>query len=124
MPQLLAVQAASCAPVFQAFLDGNETVEPIRPSPTAASGIAIGHPARGAEILSAIRATDGSVVIVSEEQISEARNQLARQGFLVEATSAAAVAALADIGQDLPTDEPVVVPLTGHGLKSDPASSQ
>ncbi len=92
-------------------------------APTVATGIAIGHPERGAEILSAIRASDGTVLSVSEEEIHDARNELARQGFYVEETSAVAVAALAHLPrltQETSDAAPAVVLLTGHGLKNDP----
>lgn len=119
LPRLIAVQATGCAPLFRAFEEGNDSIEPVSPLPTAASAIAIGLPARGTQMLAAVRASGGSVVVVTEEQISETRNQLARQGFSVEPTSAAAAAALRGVVEDLAGDGPVVVPLTGHGLKND-----
>jgi threonine synthase len=120
MPQLHAVQAAACAPIYQAYRDSRETVEPIVPCSTAASGIAIGKPARGEQILSAVRATGGAVLSVTEEEIEQARNQLAQHGFYVENTSAVPVAALADLPETRQesASRPVVVLLTGHGLKT------
>jgi threonine synthase len=120
LPRLFAVQAAACAPVYHAFQSGKDALEPVASGPTVASGIAIGQPARGQEILAALRATDGGAIAVTEEEIVQAHGQLARQGFYVEMTSAAAVAALAALHGALPTsgEEPVVVPLTGHGLKT------
>ena len=122
LPQLHAVQAAACAPLYQAFRDGREAVEPIAPCRTAATGIAIGQPARGGEILAAVRATDGAVLSVTEDQIQQARNELARQGFYVENTSAVAVAGLADLSEkpEAAGSGPLVVSLTGHGLKTYP----
>ncbi len=123
LPRLLAVQAGACPPIAQAFHSGCDTVEPVTAAPTVATGIAIGHPERGAEILSAIRASDGTVLSVSEEEIHDARNGLARQGFYVEETSAVAVAALAHLPrstQETSDAAPAVVLLTGHGLKNDP----
>lgn len=119
-PRMLAVQAAACGPVYQAFHEGWDTVEPVTSGPTAASGIAVGQPARGAQILEAVRASNGTVVTVMEEEIEQARNRLACQGFFVEQTSAVSVAALARLREQLPTlaEEPIIVPLTGHGLKT------
>jgi threonine synthase len=117
LPRLFAVQASACAPIYQAFVAGQEVVEPVAPQPTAATGIAIGQPVRGAQILAAVRATGGAVVTVTEEEIGQARNRLALQGFYVEATSATAVAALDRLRDTLAGVESVVVPLTGHGLK-------
>ena len=122
-PRLIAVQAEACQPLFQAFHDGHDNVEQASMAPTAASGIAICKPVRGVQILSAIRASGGTVLAVSEVEIKETRHELARQGFYVEDTAAVAVAALTQ----LPHKEAVaaasdgtVVLLTGHGLKIDP----
>lgn len=122
-PRLLAVQAEACSPVYQAFQDGRDTVELATIDPTVASGIAIGKPARGAQILSAIRASVGTVLSVSEQEIDDTRNELARQGFYVEGTSAVAVAALAHLPHgtiETSDEDQTVVLLTGHGLKIDP----
>lgn len=114
LPRLFAVQAAACAPIYHAFAGDQAVVEPATPEPTVASGIAVAQPARGAQILEAVRATGGDVLGVTEEEILKTHTQLAYVGFHVEPTSAATVAALAHLP---PTEEPVVVPLTGHGLK-------
>ena len=122
-PRLLAVQAEACSPVHQAFHDGRDTVELATIDPTVASGIAIGKPIRGAQILSAIRASGGTVLSVSEQEIDDTRNELARQGFYVEGTSAVAVAALAHLPHrtvETGDEDQMVVLLTGHGLKIDP----
>jgi threonine synthase len=117
LPRLLAVQTAACAPILHAFRDGRDTVEPVVPGPTSATGIAIGQPVRGAQILAAVRTTGGTVLDVTEQQIEQARNQLARVGFYVEGTSAVTVAALAKLSHP-PISTPLIVLLTGHGLKS------
>ena len=121
LPRLFAVQAAACAPIYEAFAAGRDTVEPVKPEPTCASGIAIGQPARGAEILAALRATGGAAVAVSEQEIEAAWNQLARQGLYVEDTSATAVAAVERLHDPLDAiGDPLVLPITGHGLKISP----
>jgi len=120
LPRLFAVQAAACAPIYRAFLDGADSVEGQPSASTIASGIAISQPARGAQILAAVRASGGGVVSVGEKAITEARDRLARRGFYVEETSAAALAALPGLRKagSLSTADLVVVPLTGHGLKT------
>jgi threonine synthase len=120
LPRLFAVQAAACAPIYQAFLDGAATPEIVAPTPTTASGIAIGKPVRGSQILAAVRATDGAIVAVTEEEIEAAYDRLAQRGFFVERTSATAIAAVRALHDTLPAEGPVIVPLTGHGLKTCP----
>jgi threonine synthase len=120
LPRLFAVQATGCAPIYQAFVDGRMTIEAVATEATVAGGIAIGQPARGAQVLEAVRASDGAVVSVTEEEIAQAHSRLRLCGFYVEHTSAAAAAALGPLRDTLQgsREEPVVVPLTGHGLKN------
>jgi threonine synthase len=62
------------------------------------------------------------VFAAGEETIDETRSQLAKQGFYMEQTAAVAFAVLTEIVEAAsPSDaEPIVVLLTGHGLKTDP----
>ncbi|GAA2568052.1 threonine synthase [Winogradskya consettensis] len=84
-------------------------------SGTVAEGIAIARPARGAQILSAVRETGGSIVTVTDDQIHSAHTELARAGLYVEPTSAVCWAAISSFGL-----EDAVAPLCGSGLKSKP----
>jgi threonine synthase len=122
VPRLVAVQAAACAPIYHAFHAGQLAVEPAPRDPTVASGLAIAQPARGGEILAALRDTRGTALCVSEEAILETRDALARRGFYVEETSAVAVAALQELVDfsAAAASEAAVVILTGHGLKTVP----
>jgi len=120
LPHLLAVQSTACAPLYKAFAEGTQTIHPIEPSPTVASGIAISQPARGEQILDAVRDTEGAVLAVTDKEIGSTRRHLARHGFYVEDTSAVAVAALGHLsgGAAALGDGPLVVIVTGHGLKT------
>ena len=124
-PRLVAVQTEACPPIYQAFHDGRDKVEQTSIAPTAASGIAIGKPVRGAQILSAIRASGGTVLTASEQEITDMRGELARRGLYVEDTATVAVAALARLPRvtvEIDGESQVVVLLTGHGLKIDPGT--
>jgi threonine synthase len=59
-----------------------------------------------------VRVSGGRVLTVAEEDIGAARADLARTGIGVEATAAAAWAALPDLAG---LAEPVVVVMTGSG---------
>jgi threonine synthase len=120
LPRLFPVQSTACAPIVQAFAQGRETVAPITASPTVTSGIAISQPARGDQILAAIRDTGGAALGVTDDETILARRHLAERGFYVEDTSAVAVAALRHLSslEPAPNDMPLVVLLTGHGLKT------
>jgi threonine synthase len=119
LPRLLAVQSTACAPIYRAFVEGQQTVAPMDPCPTIASGIAISQPVRADQILAAIRDTHGAALAVTDEETRAARWHLAQHGFCVEDTSAVAVAALSHLSEaQALVDESLVVLLTGHGLKT------
>ncbi len=120
MPRLVAVQAARCAPINAAWWAGASDALPIVKGETAAEGIATAQPVRGREILSSIRASNGLVATVSEDEIWEAFASLGRQGVYIEPTAAAAPAAIAGLiaNGSIAESDQVVVLLTGSGLKA------
>jgi threonine synthase len=120
MPRIFGVQAANCAPLYEAYRAGAEALVPTPVTSTIAEGIASSKPTRGAEVLRGVRETGGAVVAVSEAEIVAALRDLARQGFYVEPTSAAAAAGLTQLiesGAIAPGSSTVLV-LTGSGLKA------
>jgi threonine synthase len=115
------VQAEACAPLHEAWQAGLDDVPPVEEGETAAEGIRIRAPLRGRMLLTALRETGGQAVTVSEPEIVEAQDLLARQGLYVEPTSAVAAAGLGKVSRELPEGETVLA-LTGSGLKT-PISS-
>jgi len=127
VPRIAAVQAAACAPLASAFQRGLAAPDSVDSKETIAEGIAIARPARGAQILAAVRDTGGTIVTVSDDQVHAAHAELAHAGLYVEPTAAACWAALRagliDTGP-VPSDRPgAVVPLCGSGLKSKPPTT-
>ena len=120
MPRIFGVQAANCAPYFQAFKAGVEHLVPTAVTPTIAEGIASSKPTRVAEALRAVRESGGSIVAVSEAEIVAALGTLARKGLYVEPTSAAAGAGLTQLlaSGTIKPGEATVLVLTGTGLKA------
>lgn len=124
LPRIVAVQAATCAPLGAAWRSGNADPVPVHPGPTLAEGIAIAAPARGAEILRAVAASGGAVVTVTDEELLAARADLAERGWYVENTAAVCWAAVRRLrrGPGAPDDPvltgEVVLPLTGAGAKT------
>ncbi|MFD7442977.1 threonine synthase [Streptomyces sp. NPDC059909] len=120
-PALIAVQAAAIAPLAFAFRAGaDDVLAPTSPTPTLAEGIAIAHPPRARQILTAVRATGGTFLTVTEDQIRAAQLDLAGRGLYVESTGVACWAALGAYGLD---GRSAVLPLCGAGLKSGVATT-
>lgn len=112
VPKMLGFQAAGAAPIVH-----DRIVE--KPD-TVATAIRIGNPASWQYAKEAIRESAGLIEAVTDEQILEAYQLLARhEGIFVEPASAASVAGilqLAKRGFFKPGDDIVCI-LTGHGLK-------
>ncbi len=115
VPGLVGVQAVSHSPIY-AEITGKRAET--KTKKTLAGGIAIGEPARLRSVVEAIRATDGTAVVVNDAQIQAAQRWLARRGYLVEPTSAAALAGY-HVWREANRDfgGRVLIPLTGLGLK-------
>lgn len=120
LPRLHAAQASACAPLAAAFTAGAETPLTIQPQPTIAGGVAVGRPARGAEVLQAIGDSSGTVVAIDDETARATRADLSRlEGLDLEYTSAVAFAAAAQLRASgvIGSDDGVLVAATGSGLK-------
>jgi threonine synthase len=116
MPRLVGVQALACAPLWAVFKYGGAGLSVVTEGETLAEGVRIKHPLRGDALLNLVQQSEGLFVAVEEEQILPGRDQLARMGFYVEATSGIVWNALEQVLEDLP--DPVIVILTGSGLKT------
>lgn len=118
LPRIVGVQASGCAPLYEAFQTRLGAVQEADVHMTVAEGVAIRNPARGAQILDAIRETSGSVVAVSDDAILGAVRCAAQLGLFIEPTGAVGLAGLRSIVHTLPPGDSVVTVFTGHGLKS------
>jgi threonine synthase len=113
-------QAAGCAPVATAFLNGSDDVRPVRPA-TIAKSLAIGNPADGYYALDIVRRTGGACAAVTDDEIIEAIGLLARtEGLFGETAAGVTIATLLRLTRDgtIRPDERVVAYVTGHGLKT------
>lgn len=115
LPKMVGVQSTACSPLWSAMQPGPSEQDEVQEGATVAEGIRIMNPLRKAEVIAAVRTSAGKMVAVQEERIPPGRDDLAKRGMHVEPTSAVAWAALLDNISELA--EPVVVVLTGSGLK-------
>jgi len=117
LPRLFGVQALVCAPLWALWRYGPAGLGFVSEGTTLAEGVRVRLPLRGDALLRAVEASGGAFVAVAEEAILPGRDALAHRGFYVEATSAIVWDALVQLDDRLA--EPVVVVLTGSGLKND-----
>lgn len=115
-PVLVGVQAQACAPLWAVQTGGSSQLLWTQEGETIAEGIRIVEPLRGDEVLQVVEGSGGWFEVVSEGAIRTGHRQLARMGFFLEPTSAVVWPALTAALEKLP--DPVVVVLTGSGLKS------
>ena len=112
LPKMMGWQAEGAAPIVRgAVVESPETI---------ATAIQIGNPASWAKASEAAEQSDGTIGMVSDEEILDAHRLLARTvGIFVEPASAAGIAGLLKYHEStgIPTGYTVVVTVTGHGLK-------
>lgn len=120
LPKIHAAQAAGCAPVVRALMEGLDHPDPVKPN-TIAKSIAIGNPADGFQVIETVKATGGSGAMVSDEAIVGAIQLLAEtEGIFTEPAGGTTLACAIDLIERgvIPRDESVVVCVTGNGYKT------
>ncbi len=110
LPKMMGFQAAGAAP----FIAG----QPVAKPETLATAIRIGNPANWDKAWGAKEASQGEFNAVTDEEILEAYRLLAgHEGVFCEPASAASVAGLLKVKEQVPPESTVVCVLTGNGLK-------
>ncbi len=115
--KIIAVQSKKCAPLYRLFKQKALDISKLT-TDTVASGIAIPAPPRLTQMKEVVEKFQGEVVVVDEQEIIAAREYLGREGIYIESTAAVAWAGMKKFcQQNNSIPEPVVIPLTGSGLK-------
>jgi threonine synthase len=120
VPVMEGAQAAGCGPVAAAYGEDLDFVAPVRPD-TIAKSLAIGNPADGVFALDVARTTGGAISAVTEDEIVEGIELLARTtGVFTETAGGVTTAVLAKLARAgrIDPDERVVLYITGDGLKT------
>jgi len=110
LPKMMGFQAAGAAPIIAGH--------PIEHPETLATAIRIGNPASWDRAVAAQEASGGQFQSVTDEEILNAYRLLASQeGIFCEPASAASVAGLLKVKDQVPEGAKIVCVLTGNGLK-------
>ena len=119
MPKITGVQAEGSSPIYKAITENSERVG-FGPADTIADSISVGAPRNWAKALRAIRASGGTAVTVTDDEILSAIPELARSsgvfGEPAGVTGFAGFRKMAMAGET-GADETVAIVVTGNGLK-------
>ena len=120
--RISGAQATGCSPIATAFKAESDVIRPVRPD-TIAKSLAIGDPADGYYALDVVHRTGGAMHDVSDAEIVDAIELVARtEGIFTETAGGVTVAVLAKLAAAgrIEPDERTVAVLSGHGLKTLP----
>jgi threonine synthase len=119
LPKMIIVQAENNAPIVKAIEEGKDDVIPFQNFHTVAEAITTGNPMGGRELIVKAKQYNWLAQSVTEDQIIESQQVLAKSGFFVEPASATALAAVKDLKNngEIEKHAKVVLMLTGSGMK-------
>jgi len=117
---MYAAQAGGCGPIVTMIKKDTDVLTPVRPQ-TIAKSLAIGNPADGYYAYRAAKDSGGYGEHATDEEIIDGMLLLARtEGIFTETAGGVTVAAtrkLIEAGR-IPRNEPIVICITGNGLKT------
>jgi threonine synthase len=115
-------QAAGCSPIVDMVLENRDHVKPVKTPTSIAKSLAIGNPADGFYARQTIVGSGGSAAKPSDAEIVAAIRMLAEtEGIFTETAGGVTLGAtkkLIEAGRIGKDDGPIVVCITGNGLKT------
>jgi threonine synthase len=119
-PKIYGAQATGCSPISTAQKAGLDFFKPVKPD-TIAKSLAIGTPADGFYALRVMRDTGGAAEDVTDDEIREAIQLLAEtEGIFTETAGGVTLGVAKKLiaSGKIPSEDSVVVCVTGNGLKT------
>ena len=119
-PRMVTVQASGCAPIVRALAEGKRFADEFKDAETVASGLRVPKAIGDFLILDAIRASQGTALAVSDEELIAATGEIgALEGIFCAPEGAACLPALRKLlaAGEVETSERVVLFNTGAGVK-------
>jgi threonine synthase len=119
LPKVLVAQAEKANPLFHSFQKEFAPLEPMQAQATQASAIRIGNPVSFPKAITALKACNGRVASVSEQELTQAARIADERGLYLCPHTAVAVAGLQQGLNEgyIEKGAQVVVVSTAHGLK-------
>lgn len=117
-------QASGCSPIATAMKKGSDIVKPVPKPETIAKSLAIGTPADGYYAIKTMKKTGGHAEDVSDQEVIDGIKLLAStEGIFAETAGGVTVACAKKLisSGKIPSDESIVLCITGHGLKTQEA---
>ena len=119
-PRMITVQAAGCAPIVKAFEERKRFADEFPDAHTTASGLRVPRAIGDFMILDALRASAGTAVAVTDEELIDATKEIgAAEGIFCAPEGAACLPALRKLiaNGSVKSDDRVVLFNTGSGVK-------
>jgi len=119
-PRMISVQSETCAPIVRAFHAGERFADEFEDAATVASGLRVPKAIGDFLILDAIRASDGTAVAVSDEELVQAVREIgSAEGVFAAPEGGACLPALKKLiaNCSVREGETVVLFNTGSGVK-------
>jgi threonine synthase len=119
LPRIVVAQAQKANPLYQAYVNGWDSFQPITAGKTAASAIQIGNPVSVEKAIRTMKAFSGIVEQASEDELANAAALADRCGTFNCPHTGVALAALIKLKERgvVASDERVIVISTATGLK-------
>ena len=119
-PRMVTVQASGCAPIVKAFEAGERFAQEFPDAATVASGLRVPKAIGDFLILDAIRASKGTAVAVTDQELIDATREIgAAEGVFCAPEGAACLPALRKLlaAGEVKKNERIVLFNTGAGVK-------
>lgn len=119
-PRMISVQSTGCAPIVRAFEEGKRFADEFPNAATTASGLRVPKAIGDFLILDAIRASNGTAIAVTDEELIHATREIgAAEGLFVAPEGAACLPALRKLiaSNFIGAGDQVVLFNTGAGVK-------
>jgi threonine synthase len=119
-PRMVVVQATGCAPIVEAYMRGESSAPPWQNAATIASGLRVPKALGDFLVLAGVRATQGTAVMATDEEMLAAGKELASaEGIFAAPEGAATVVAARKLAKErwIKAHERVVLFNTGCGYK-------